>query len=154
MTDLTPRETRLHAAVRELIDEAGGCEAAATILGLKKSQVGRMRVSPPEAFLNVFQKNRLEQHVGRPIVTAAEASILGHSLVAEATGTAKGSCVHASISTVMGEATQLAKTYAELVADGISATDATLIEDELRGAARAVEHARQACAFIRAKRTA
>lgn len=154
MTELTPREIRIHSAIRELIDEAGGCEAAAKILGLKKSQVGRIRVSPPEAFLNVFQKNRLEQHVGKPIVTAAEASILGHCLVSEPDAGATGACIHASISTVMGEATQLAKTYAELVADGISPTDASLMENELRDAARAVEHARQACAAIRAKRTA
>ncbi|MGO4672955.1 hypothetical protein AB4Z40_08655 [Bosea sp. 2YAB26] len=154
MTELTPRESRIHSAVRELIDEAGGCEAAAKVLDLKKSQVGRMRVSPPEAFMNVFQKNRLEAFVGRPIVTAAEASILGHELVPQIDPAAKGTCIHASIGSVMGEAADLAKTYSELVADGLSQTDAALIENELRDAARAVEHARQACAAIRTKRNA
>jgi hypothetical protein len=154
MTEMTPREKRIHAALRELIAEAGGCGEAAKPLNLKKAQLGRMHVDPPEAYLNVFQLSKLEAFVGKPIVTQAMAAMLGFDIAPQDQPAAKDNCVHASISGVMGEATQLAKTYAELVADGISPTDASLIENELRDAARAVEHARQACAAIRAKRTA
>lgn len=154
MTEMTPREKRIHAALRELIAEAGGCGEAAGAVGLKKAQLGRMHVDPPEAFMNVFQLSKLEAFVGKPIVTQAMAAMLGFDLASQEQAIAKDACIHASISTVMGEATQLAKTYAELVADGISPTDASLMENELRDAARAVEHARQACAAIRAKRTA
>jgi hypothetical protein len=151
---MTPREKRIHAALRELIAEAGGCGEAAGAIGLKKAQLGRMHVDPPEAFMNVFQLSKLEAFVGKPIVTQAMAAMLGFDIAPQEQVAGKALCVHASISGVMGEATQLAKTYAELVADGISPTDATLIENELRDAARAVEHARQACAAIRAKRIA
>jgi hypothetical protein len=45
----------------------------------------------------------------------------------------------------------LGKVYADLVADGLSPVDATLIERELQQAAKAIEHARQACAAIQSK---
>jgi hypothetical protein len=154
MNELTPREKRLHAAQRDLIDEAGGCDGAAAVLGLGRSQVGRMRVDPPEAMMNVFQKSKLEAFVGKPVVTQVEASMLGFELVADGDLTGKNTCLHAAVGAVMGEAADLAKTYSELVADGLSPTDAAIIENELRDAARAIEHARQACAAIRAKGTA
>lgn len=154
MTEMTPRQKRIHAALRELIAEAGGCGEAAGAIGLKKAQLGRMHVDPPEAFMNVFQLSKLEAFVGKPVVTQAMAAMLGFDLVAQDEPAAKDACIHASIGAVMGEATQLARTYAELVSDGISPTDATLMEAELRDAARAVEHARQACAAIQAKRKA
>ena len=152
MTEMTPREKRVHAALRELIAEAGGCGEAAAAIGLKKAQLGRMHVDPPEAFMNVFQLSKLEGFVGKPVVTQAMAAMLGFDITPQDRVIAKDACIHASIGTVMGEATQLARTYSELVADGISPTDAALMEAELRDAARAIEQARQACAAIQAKR--
>lgn len=154
MYEMTPREKRIHAAMRELIAEAGGCGDAAKPLGLKKAQLGRMHVDPPEAFLNVFQLSKLEAFVGQPIVTQAMAAMMGFDLVAQEEAPIGKACIHSSVGAVMGEVADLAKTYSELVADGLSPTDAALIENELRDAARAVEHARQACASIRTKRNA
>lgn len=161
MTEMTPKEKRIHTALRELIDEAGGCEEAGRLLrtswspdGLKKAQVGRMNVDPPEAFLNIFQMSKLEAAVGRPIITQAMAAMSGFDLVPRVDPVCKPSCIHAAIGLVMGEATDLARTYAELAPDGLSPTDGELIERELRDAAKAIEHARQACAAIQAKRKA
>lgn len=151
---MTPREKRIQAAQRELISEAGGIEAAAAVLDLKKSQVGRMHADPPEAAMSVIQKSKLEAFVGRPIVTAAEAAVLGFDLVAIAESEPGPRCLNASIGVVAGELADLMKLYAELVADGLSGSDATLIDRELRDVARATEHARQACAAVQAKRKA
>ncbi len=152
MNALTPREKRIHAAICELIAEAGGCGDAAEIIGIKKSQVGRMHVDPPEAFMNVLQLSKLEAFVKKPIVTRAMAAMLGFELAGEDEAASANACLHASIGAVMGETADLAKTYSDLVADGLSSTDAALLETELRNAALAVERARQACAAVRAGR--
>jgi len=155
MYEMTPREKRIHAAMRELITEAGGCGDASAPLGLKKAQLGRMFRDPPEAFMNIFQMSKLEAFVGKPLVTQVMAGMMGHDLVAqEATAPRGEPCLHSSIGTVMGEATDLARVYAELAPDGLSPADATLIDRELQQAAKAIEHARQACAAVQAKRKA
>jgi hypothetical protein len=153
MTEMTPREKRIHSSLRELISEAGGCEEAGKPLGLKKAQLGRMNVDPPEAFMNIFQLSKLEAFVGQPIVTQVMAGMAGFDLVAREPSAPIGkACIHSTVGTVMGEVADLAKIYAELVVDGLSPTDATLIDSELQQAAKAIEHARQACAAVRAKR--
>lgn len=153
MTEMTPREKRIHAAMRELIAEAGGCGEAAASVGLKKAQLGRMHVDPPEAFMNLFQLSKLEAFVGKPIVTQTMAAMLGFDITPQVDPVSKIDCPHASIAKVMGEATDLARTYAELAPDGLSPADGELLERELRDAARAIEHARQACAAIQSKRS-
>lgn len=154
MYEMTPREKRIHAAMRELIAEAGGCGDAAKPLSLKKAQLGRMHVDPPEAFMNVFQLSKLEAFVGQPIVTQAMAAMMGFDLVAQEEGPVGKTCIHSSVGAVMGEVADLGKIYAELVTDGLSPADATLIDRELQQAAKAIEQARQACAAIRTKRNA
>jgi hypothetical protein len=101
MTEMTPREKRIHAAMRELIAEAGGCGEAGGAVGVKKAQMGRMHVDPPEAFMNVFQLSKLEAFVGKPIVTKAMAAMLGFDLAAEEAGPAGKVCIHASVGAVM-----------------------------------------------------
>lgn len=155
MTEMTPREKRIHSALRELIGEAGGCEEAGKPLGLKKAQLGRMNVDPPEAFMNIFQLSKLEAFVGQPIVTQVMAGMAGFDLVArEPAALSAKACIHSTVGTVMGEVADLARVYSELVVDGLSPTDATLIDSELQQAAKAIEHARQACAAVKAKRKA
>lgn len=149
MTELTPREKRIHTAIRELIDEAGGCEGAAQVLGLKKSQIGRMRVYPPEAMMSTLQKSKLEAFVGRPIVTMVEADMLGFEMVAQDAPNPLEGCPHASHAAVLAEACDLAKTYAELSRDGLSPNDAGAIDAILKDLSRATESARQAFAAIR-----
>jgi hypothetical protein len=153
MTEMTPREKRIHAALRELIGEAGGCEEAGKPLGLKKAQMGRMNVDPPEAFMNIFQLSKLEAFVGQPLVSRVLAGMAGFDLVErEAVAPIGNPCINSSVAVVMGEVADLGKVYAELVSDGISPTDALLIDRELQHAAKAIEHARQACAAVQAKR--
>lgn len=149
MTEMTPREKRIHTAIRELIDEAGGCDGAAEVLGLKKSQIGRMRVYPPEAMMSAFQKSKLEAFVGKPIVTKVEAEMLGFEMVAQDAPTALDGCPNASHAAVLAEACDLAKTYAQLSPDGLSVNDSNIIDAILKDLARATERARQAFAAIR-----
>ena len=155
MYEMTPREKRIHAALRDLIAEAGGCGDAAGPLDLKKAQLGRMHVDPPEAFMNIFQLSKLEAFVGQPIVTRIMASMLGFDLVAtKEVPIGKAECLNASMGVVAAETADLWKVYTDLVSDGLSPTDAALIDRELQQVAAATEQARRACAVVQAKRKA
>lgn len=64
------------ALVRRLVSAAGGVEAAAIELGVSHQRVSYCQVVERPDQLNILQVARLEELVGRPIVTAALARMV------------------------------------------------------------------------------
>lgn len=75
-------EPRLKGATRLLIRDVGGIEAAADILGMGHSQVGRYQQAQSSDFMSVLSAATLESQDGvRPHMSQAMAAIGKHILV-------------------------------------------------------------------------
>lgn len=72
----------LKVLTRELLDRAGGLDAAAVCVRVKKTSLSNYaNVHQPEAFAPIDVVARLEEVAGEPLVTAELARRAGHALV-------------------------------------------------------------------------
>lgn len=122
---------RLKAAAADLIVRVGGQKRAGEIVGVSQQMMSNVAQRDSGAMLTIAGKLALERECGTPLLTQVEADLLGYRL--EPIGPRPVSAVGTPFSAhaaVMLEVADLARTFANSVADGVYSRADALICDK------------------------
>ncbi len=130
---------RLKAAMADLIECCGSQKRAGEIAGVSQQLMSRVAIRDDATMLSIPAKLALELDCGKPIVTQAEAELLGHRLVAEPRPAVPG-CAGSATAGLASEFAELMANYAARTADGVfSRADAMAIDRDLAEVIRVAE---------------
>lgn len=112
---------RLKAGADDLVTRCGGQKRSGAILGVSQQQMSKICSRDDGNMLSIRAKLMLEQDCGVPLLTSAEADLLGYRLepVAPLAMRSNDGTPFTAHSQVMVEVADLARTFARAVEDGV-----------------------------------
>jgi hypothetical protein len=131
----------LKAATTDLIARCGGQPRAGAIVGVSQQHMSRIAHRDDGSMLTIIGKLALENECGEPLLTRAEAKLLGYRLERDGEIVVQvDGCALSAHAAVMQEVGDLCRAFADAQRDGrYSRTDAVTVGRELADLRRAIE---------------
>lgn len=131
----------LKGATTDLIARCGGQARAGEIVGVTQQHMSRIATRDDGSMLTIIGKLALEAECGEPLLTRAEAKLLGFRLERDGPAPADpDTCALSAHAAVMQEVGDLCRAFAEAQRDGrYSRTDALTVGRDLADLRRAIE---------------